>query len=246
MIGPTLYCGDPHGEFAHIIRAATLLKASAVVLLGDLEPARPLHVELAPIRSLVWFIHGNHDADTDEVWARVWLSEMADRNVHGRVVTLPNGTRLAGLGGVFRQSVWHPGLVAAMGGISKYGSREEHARVTPRQDRWHGGPPRKHSGTIYPEEVNRLADMRADVLVTHEAPGYHPHGVELLDSLAQQMGVKVTVHGHHHDALDSSARWAGQGFRSFGVGLRGITAISQDGTAEVIVRDERDHVRGRR
>ena len=118
---------------------------------------------------------------------------------------------------------------------------------TPRQNRWRGvGPPRKHWGTIYPETVDLLADLRADVLITHEAPSYHPNGFELLDSLAQCMGAQLVVHGHHHDRIDSSARWAGQRFKSFGVGLRGITAIDTDGNADIVVPGERDEQRAHR
>ncbi len=101
--------------------------------------------------------------------------------------------------------------------------------ATPRPDQWRDRTHFKHWATIYPNQLDRLADMRADVLITHEAPGYHPNGFGILDTLAQSMGVKVVVHGHHHDRLDSSARWAQQGFRSYGVGLRGITAIDADG-----------------
>jgi predicted phosphodiesterase len=245
--GPVLYCGDPHSRFHHIIEAAEHTRASAVVLLGDLEPERPLHEELAPLaeRELaVFFIHGNHDADSDRAAARVWGSTLADRNIHGRVVMLPDGTRLAGLGGVFRETVWHPSSASARLGAPAYRSRTEHARVTPRQDRWQGGPPRKHLGTIYPDEVDLLASLGADVLVTHEAPTCHPCGFALLDALAQVMGVKVTVHGHHHDRLDSSAWWSEQGFKSFGVGLRGITAIDVQGNAQVILPGELDVQRG--
>ncbi|WP_255349688.1 hypothetical protein [Limnohabitans sp. 2KL-27] len=39
------------------------------------------------------------------------------------------------------------------------------------------------------------------------------------------MGVRMTVHGHQHDNIDSSAHWDGQGFQSFGVGLRGVMAV---------------------
>jgi len=245
--GPVLYCGDPHSGFRHIVEAAGHTRASAVVLLGDLEPERPLNEELAPLveRGLpVFFIHGNHDADSDGSAERVWGSALADRNVHSRVLTLPDGTRLAGLGGVFREAVWHPSSATARKGVPVYRSRSEHARATPRQDRWNGGPPRRHLGTIYPDEVDLLASLGADVLVTHEAPGYHPCGFPLLDTLAQVMGVKVTVHGHHHDRLDSSARWSTQGFKSFGVGLRGITAIDTQGNARVIAPGELDVQRG--
>lgn len=224
-MGPVLYCGDPHGSFNHIIEAAAQTGASAVLLLGDMEPTRPLHEELEPILDLVWWIPGNHDADSDDLWNRVWGSDLADRNVNGRVVTLRDGTRLAGLGGVFRESVWHPSPGAARGDVPAFLSRKEHTTSTPLRDRWRGGHPRRHLGTVYADEMNWLSELRADVLITHEAPGYHPHGFELLDTLAQSMHVRALVHGHHHDRLDSSAVWKSQGFASIGVGLRGISAV---------------------
>jgi predicted phosphodiesterase len=247
---PVLFCGDPHGAFGHIIEATGHTKASAVILLGDLEPQRPLHVELAPLldrKVPVWFIHGNHDADSDELWVRVWGSELAEFNVHGRVVELPDGRRLAGLGGVFREAVWYPSASAAREGAPAYRTMREHANATPRQDRWGGdGPPRKHWGTIYPETVDSLADLRADVLITHEAPGYHPNGFVLLDTLAQSMGAQVVVHGHHHDALNSESEWERQGFRSYGAGLRGVSGLWPDGRWEVIIKGELDEARAGR
>jgi hypothetical protein len=47
--GPVLLCGDPHGAFDHISEAAERTKASGVVLLGDMEPQRPLQPELSPV-----------------------------------------------------------------------------------------------------------------------------------------------------------------------------------------------------
>lgn len=82
--------------------------------------------------------------------------------------------------------------------------------------------------------------LHADILVTHEAPGYHGNGFLILDTLARKMGVKVTVHGHQHDCQDSSERWVEQEFESFGLGLRGITAINSDGLARVVVPAELD------
>lgn len=114
------------------------------------------------------------------------------------------------------------------------------------QDRWRGSHHRKHFGTIYPCEIDRLAELEADVLVCHEAPGYHPNGFALLDTLAQTMGVKVVIHGHQHDSLDSSHRWSEQGFKSHGVGLRGITSIDGAGNATVIVPGELDAARRHR
>lgn len=243
MSGPVLYCGDPHGEFRHIIKAAGELRASAVVLLGDLEPQLPLDAELAAIADRLWYIHGNHDTDSEATWSNVWESRLAERNIDGRVVTLPDGTRLAGLGGVFRETVWYPTPAAARGGAPAFPSRADHAAQQEPRHRWKDSVTRVHWSSIYPDVFNALADLQADVLVTHEAPGYHYRGFELLDTLAQAMGVKVAVHGHHHDRLDSSDRWATQCFKSFGVGLRGITAIDVDGNATVIVKGELDEAR---
>jgi len=235
-VSVTLYCGDPHGSFRHILDAAARMPQAMVVVLGDLELRRPLHDELAAIASRLHFVHGNHDADTDSTWGFIWDSALAGRNVHGRVEVLPDGSRLAGLGGVFRGAVWYP----RGPGEPAFRNRDDHAKATPRQDRWRSGPHRKHWGTIYPDELDHLATLRADVLITHEAPGYHHQGFEILDTLAQCLGVQLLVHGHSHDRLDSSGRWVAQGFRSFGVGLRGITAIDSDGHAEVVVPGELD------
>lgn len=237
-----LYCGDPHGEFRRILSATRELNPMAVVLLGDLEPQRPLHEELKAIASKLWFIHGNHDTDSDQNFSNVWESQLADRNLHGRVVELDSGIRLAGLGGVFRESVWYPSLPTE----PRFRNREEHARATPLWEQWRGAVARKHRSSIYPDELDRLALLRADVLITHEAPGYHRNGFSILDTLAQSMGVKVTVHGHHHDRLDSSQHWERQGFASIGVGLRGITAIDSEGIATVIVAGELDEQRNHR
>ena len=237
-----LFAGDPHGRFRHILRAAAELNPSAVVLLGDLEPQRPLHEELEAIAHKTWFIHGNHDTDNDQNWENLWGSALAGRNIDGRVVELPGGTLVAGLGGVYRESVWYPSLPTE----PRYRNRAEHAAATPLLDRWRGGVRRKHWSSIYPDDLDRLADLRADVLVTHEAPGYHRNGFAIFDALAQSMGVKVTVHGHHHDRLDSSQRWEQQGFRSYGVGLRGLTTIDREGNAAVIVAGELDEQRNHR
>ncbi len=244
--GPVLYCGDPHGKFRHIIEAAGHTKAAAVVLLGDMEPGRPLKEEMEPLtkRGVWWgYITGNHDVDSLSIAERVWDPEIADRDLHGRVVELPTGQLVAGLAGVFRAVVWYPSDSPALKIEMHFRSREAHTKATPPEDRWRDGPHFRHWATIYPDALDRLADMRADMLVTHEAPGYHPAGFKLLDTLAQSMGVKATVHGHHHDRLDSSDRWAQQGFKSYGVGLRGITAVDADGNATVIVPGELDEQR---
>ena len=238
-----LFCGDPHGRFEHIVRTAQQFPSTPVVLLGDMEPQRDLLLELKSVADRLWWIHGNHDTDHDAVAHRVWDDKVDHHSIHARVVTLSSGLRIAGLGGVFRESVWHPDPGAARGGRPAFTSWEEHVRSTPRKDRWRDGPHRRHWSSIYPSDVEKLSELRCDVLVLHEAPGYHPHGFAALDDLARTMGAKVVVHGHHHDSLDSSGRWKEQGFKSFGVGLRGITAIDVSGHVDVLVPGELDAAR---
>lgn len=80
-----LFCGDPHGQFAHIIEAVQDHQPAAVILLADLQAQRPLEVELAPIldKTEVWFIHGNHDTDSEADHDHLFGSALADRNLHG-------------------------------------------------------------------------------------------------------------------------------------------------------------------
>jgi len=219
--GPLLFCGDPHGQWQHIIDAALQTQARAVILLGDLEPARPLHIELAPIMERLWFIHGNHDTHSESIFNNVWQPELADRHLHGRVVTLPCGTRIAGLGGVFRGTVWNPHDRRP----PRFRNREAHAQATPTDERWQNSVNLRHWSSIYPDEMDHLSGQQADILITHEAPGYHDYGFAVIDTLARQMGVRMTVHGHQHDSIDSSAHWPSQGFKSYGVGLRGVMVV---------------------
>jgi len=201
-----LFCGDTRGSLGHIVEALERAAIDAVVLLGDIQARRSLDLELAglPASVEVWWIPGNHDTDSEADHDHLFGSTLADRNLHGRVAEVA-GIRIAGLGGIFRGKVW-----------------------APPQDRWRGGLPLRHRSTIFPDTYAALSRQRADVLVTHEAPSYHPHGFEAIELLAACMGVSASFHGHHHDRLDYSAFAARDGFRAYGVGLRGITAL--DGT----------------
>ena len=64
---------------------------------------------------------------------------------------------------------------------------------------------------------------QADILVTHEAPGCHPNGFQVLTDLARSMHVKHYFHGHQHDSLNYESKFKELEFSCFGVGLRGIT-----------------------
>lgn len=142
-MGPVLYCGDTHGSFDHIIEAAVTETLRPWYCSAIWSPNAPCTRN--SIRSVrVWWIPGNHDADSDDLWIRVWGSGLADRNVHGRIATLRDGTRLAGLGGIFREAVWHPSPGADRSWQPAFRSRGEHATSTPPHERWRRGHARKH------------------------------------------------------------------------------------------------------
>ena len=220
-----LFCGDPHGHFGHIIEAVQEHQPAAVILLGDLQAQRPLEVELASIldKTEVWFIHGNHDTDSEADHDNLFGSALADRNLHGKVVEIA-GLRIAGLGGVFRGKVWAPPAPAIFESPKQYLARCGKGNF------WREGLPRIHHSTIFPADYQRLLTLRADILVTHEAGSAHRHGFAAIDELARSLGVNKTFHGHHHDQLDYSAERARLGFEAFGVGFRGI--IDQDGQSK--------------
>jgi hypothetical protein len=215
-----LLAGDPHGRFDHLIDAVFDRRPSAVIMLGDIQARQPLEVELELIlkETEIWFIHGNHDTDSEEDHDNLFGSALAGRNLHGRVVKI-DGVRVAGLGGVFRSQVWMPP------GEPAYKSEAAYLRHCGRGNRWRGGLPRKHRSTIFADTVASLARERADVLVTHEAPSCHPHGFAAIDHLGKALGVRSVWHGHHHDSLDYREHWPRIGFEAHGVGLRGLTWV---------------------
>lgn len=178
-----LFCGDTHGRLQHVVEVALRLRPMAVVLLGDIESPRPLHEELATIRDLVWWIQGNHDTDSQTSWENLYQSELAARCIDGKVVTLADGTRLAGLGGVFRQEVWYPPeeprhasygrwLESLQGGWQKRPSMFQSQRL-------------KHQSTIFPDTYFNLARQQADILVSHEAGACHHYATMPSTSLPQ-------------------------------------------------------------
>ena len=232
-----LLCGDTHGQFEHLIEAVQAHRPAAVILLGDVQAQRPLEVELAPIldKTEIWFIHGNHDTDSESDHDHLFGSGMAERNLHGRVVKIA-GRRIAGLGGVFRGKVWTPPAPALFENPQQYLARCGKGNF------WRDSLPLRHRSTIFPVDYSKLAGERADILVTHEAPSSHPHGFAAIDELARRLGVTSSFHGHHHDRLDYSAERTRLGFEAFGVGLRGIT--DQDG--RVIRVGEKDEARSYR
>lgn len=242
MTTPLLLCGDPHGQFDQIIQAGQLYPDSAIVLLGDMDLSQPIEDVLELVWPRVYWIHGNHDTDTAESAENLWTAAGEGRWLHRRSIMLTNGLSVAGLGGVFRERVWVPGQQP------RYLTPRNYAFSVPMRDRWRDGPPRKAWSSIFPSDIDELLQIRSDVLVTHEAPSYHPCGFDAIDKLARAMGARWVIHGHHHDEIDSRAAWRDQGFASFGVGMRGVLALWPDGstarlaTGKAAEAERTDHV----
>ncbi|MEO8119748.1 MAG: metallophosphoesterase [Rhodoferax sp.] len=226
------FLGDVHGMFKHIAETllAAIEKPRWLVFLGDIDIDHITFREvLAPMQRhfpaiKVAFIHGNHDADTYEHWDM--LHDCGDAvALHGKVVDL-DGVRVAGLGGNFMGRIWSPPAQASFENKKKAMHRGAF--------QWRDGQmpnPSLHAA-IYPDDVAALAKLRADILVTHEAPSCHPHGFAALDDLARAMRVLRSFHGHHHDdRSDEYVRGREQrGFDARGVGFCGVT----NGLGEVI------------
>lgn len=220
------FAGDCHGCFEHVVEACDAYRPEALILLGDLEAPAPLDQVLAPILKVtdLWWIPGNHDTDSIASYDHLFGSALADRNLHSRVVEI-EGVRIAGLGGVFREKVWAPPAEPL------YKSGQDFVRRCGRGNRWREGLPLRHRSTIFPDEYQRLARQRADVLITHEAPGTHRNGFPALGELAHRLGVRTMLHGHHHESYEAQLDG---GIKVIGVGLRGIVAL--DG--QVVVQGE--------
>jgi predicted phosphodiesterase len=230
-----LFGGDPHGDFKPIIRAVETYTPQAVILLGDLDLERSLEQELSAIinHTEVWFIPGNHDGDRDCWFDRLFASQLSDRNLHGRVVEI-DGKRVAGLGGVFREKIWMPPAQP------KFRSQKDLLSACAKKDRWRDGIPRKHHVTIFWQQYEALWDERADILVTHEAPSCHRYGFRELDDLALALGVKIVVHGHHHEQY--SRNIGASKIRVHGVGKAGVC----DEYGNILISGKQDEERRRR
>ncbi|ELC7279721.1 metallophosphoesterase [Aeromonas veronii] len=187
-----LLCGDPHGEFDHIILRVQQNKPAAVIILGDLCLQQTFELTFAPILGLtdIWFIHGNHD--TDEVRYHDHLFSCPEHNLHCRVVEI-DGFKVAGLGGIFRSQVWYPPETP------RYLTRQDFQDNCGKGNLWRGGLPRKHRSSIFPEDIQHLQGLSADILISHEAPKEHPHGFLAINELAQSLQATYIIHGHHHD-----------------------------------------------
>ncbi len=193
---PILFAGDPHRNFTPILRACAANPPGTLILLGDCDCPAPLATLLAPVTAAGWdirWILGNHDTETETAFDNLTQSE----GDLGLRVTDIAGYRVAGLPGVFKPRVWSPPEPPSFRTRPTF-----QASLRPDQA-WRGGLPLWHRDTIFPEDFDRLATSRFDILVVHEAPTSHPHGYAVIDDLAAHAGARLIVHGHHHQSYSA-------------------------------------------
>ncbi|WP_421992666.1 metallophosphoesterase family protein [Roseococcus sp.] len=206
-MGEVVFIGDIHRQWHHVVRGLAGLeqKPAVAVLLGDMECDRPLDEVAAPLLDAgidVRWIWGNHDYDGGpQMWANLTDPALNPRTCGGalnaRVVEI-GGLRIAGLGGTFRRRVWEPphprrlhGRAELAADVATLGADWTEAQRAAMADAL-------GAMAIWPEDYDTLVGLRADVLVTHEAPSSHPQGFAMIDGLARAMGARLLVHGHHH------------------------------------------------
>src|SRR3546814_19947677 len=85
------FLGDVHGRIDHVLPAIRPRgdAPATVAYLGDIEAQRPFEEEIRPRNEAgigVWFIHGNHDTDSQRGWHH--LKGHWHRCLEGRVVGL--------------------------------------------------------------------------------------------------------------------------------------------------------------
>lgn len=192
-----MFAGDPHRNFAPILRACLNRPAGTLILLGDCDCSAPLSALLAPAIQRGWdirWILGNHDTETQAAYDNL-TTHPGDLGLR---VTTFGPQRIAGLPGVFKPRVWHPHQ-----GPPSFHTRVAFQASLRPNEAWRGGLPLFHRDTIFPEDFDRLGADQCDILVTHEAPSSHPHGFTAIDTLAQACGARLIVHGHHHQSYNA-------------------------------------------
>ncbi|MEQ1621973.1 MAG: metallophosphoesterase [Methylococcales bacterium] len=211
-----LFAGDPHGNFQPLINAVQKYQPEAVVLLGDYDLAAPLEEYLKDILGVtdVWWIAGNHDFETPVKHTSLFNSKLAHKSLHLKVVDIA-GVRIAGLGGIFLGRVWYPPQPPKW-------TDKQHFLQTQFAGRTDVELSLKYKSAIWLDEFEALKSLKADILVTHEAPGSHRHGFRVLGDLAAAMGAKHIFHGHLHE---NYSRMIKNNIRVFGVADRAVANL---------------------
>ncbi|NTF17004.1 metallophosphoesterase [Agrobacterium rubi] len=170
---------------------------------------------LRPLTELgcrILHVRGNHDFQDAHHYESVVASRaLMGGNLHCKVVEI-EGVRIAGLEGIFG-GPWLPrdGKVVSHTRehwLANNRSYRNGNRWHPAVDRLQGIPPGLqvgHRKYIWPEDVEYMRGLEADVLVTHEPPlsGAATQGFQVINDLACDMGAKVVIHGHIHTPYEA-------------------------------------------
>jgi len=185
-----LFCGDPHGNFNNIIMSVFKYKPKAIFLLGDYSLNEYLNQSLSSIigETQIHWIHGNHDVESSSDYKYLFKSALYKYNLNLSVVDI-NGIKVAGLGGIFLGEVWNP--------------KENNQLIYKNRRDWEHKNKRKlylyQKNSIWKHEVDKMKrEIKADILITHEAPSSHKYGFKMIDEIAQSLGAKKIFHGHLH------------------------------------------------
>ncbi len=212
-----LFAGDPHGDFDPIIDAALKYYPEAVVLLGDYDLKNPLEKYLRQIsyKTQIWWIPGNHDFDPPYHHKNLFSSQLANQGLHLKVKDIA-GLRIAGLGGIFLGRVWYPPNKPKW-------QKKQHFLEHQRLKSGSNSLSLKYQSAIWPDEYEKLKQLKADILVTHEAPKSHRHGFFAIDQLAESMGVSKVFHGHLHEHYAAKIK---KNIQVYGVNRAQVTDLS--------------------
>ena len=200
----TLIISDAHSDFSKINSYCkdTFQHCNNIVLLGDQEVKRDIKSELSNYEN-VYYIFGNHDETEDIIKNH---ESIIENNLHCKVVEI-NRIKVAGIGGAINFDFFGISPVDGIEDIynvqSKYFSRELYLQAkkgTEFEKACHA----ISMASIFPADVEKFIDMPgADVLVSHEAPESHPLGYKLIGDIGRILGVKLILHGHHHEAYQA-------------------------------------------
>lgn len=229
--------GDPHGNFKPLLQAIKNHKPTAVLLVGDIEAEKNLD-EIFPEDTNLWWIHGNHEFENEQMMNNLIESRWGGNNLHNRVIEI-DGQRIAGIGGTFNKNLWMPPEMPIHENYKSW----EAANLN---DKYFHTKKKDAEGAIYYDDYINMMTMSADILITHEAPTCHPYGHEAIDELAQAMGIKRLFHGHHHDNLDYTEEYDRMGFIVNGVGLAGVSNVHGEVLIKGLMDDERNMKRSQR
>jgi predicted phosphodiesterase len=212
-----LFAGDPHGDFVPVIAAVQTYQPAAVVLLGDYDLKKPFEQYLEAImdKTQIYWIPGNHDFEPALHHHKLFSSRLAEQGLHLNAIE-GAGLRMAGLGGIFLGRVWYPPQ-------SPRWQSKQHYLQRKSQNARYSELSLKYQSAIWPDEWEALKDLKADILVTHEAPRSHRHGFIAIDQLAEAMGVRKVFHGHLHEHYSARIR---KGIQVFGVGNAKVADLS--------------------